>query len=421
MERYEVVVVGGGFAGVAGASAAARQGAKVLLIEKGGSLGGAATNALVNPFMLNATKIDGKTTELSQGIFREICLNLLKKDAVVFSESGFTRFSEETLKFVLDDMTTEAGVDVLFHSYLCGVKKNGDTVKAVEVATKRGIYSVAADYFIDATGDAQLSFLAGCPFELGRKKDGLCQPMTLCFRLGNVDTERFFQSRAHLNEEYKKALEAGKLINPRENVLVFRTTQAGVLHLNTTRIIKLDPTSPVDLSKAEKLARKQVLEIYEFMKEHADGLENSFLMMTAPEIGVRESRKIVGDYVLTERDCRAFTKFPDAVAACQYDIDIHSPDGTGTSHYYFPEGEYYTVPYRSLIPKGVENMLVAGRCISSDQGAQASFRIMPTVCTLGEAAGIAAALAVKGKCSVRQIDVSSLQEILKENGAFIGI
>ncbi|MBR5012138.1 MAG: FAD-dependent oxidoreductase, partial [Clostridia bacterium] len=154
---------------------------------------------------------------------------------------------------------------------------------------------------------------------------------------------------------------------------------------------------------------------------NAKGLENSFLMMTGAEIGVRESRMIVGDYCLTEQDCKNCVKFPDAVAACNYDIDIHNPEGSGTSHYFFPEGEYYTIPYRSLIPKGVNNMLVAGRCISSDHGAQASYRIMPTVCSIGEAAGTAVAIAVKDKKMVRDIDVEKLQTTLKNNGAFIGI
>jgi hypothetical protein len=169
------------------------------------------------------------------------------------------------------------------------------------------------------------------------------------------------------------------------------------------------------------MARQQVYEVYDFMKQHADGLENSYLMMTALEIGVRESRMIVGDYVLTEADCRAFTKFDDAIAACNYDIDIHNPEGTGTSHYYFPAGEYYTIPYRSLIPKTVENMLVAGRCISSDHGAQASYRVMPTVCCIGEAAGTAIALALKNRTTVRKISISELQSTLLQNGAYIGV
>ena len=175
------------------------------------------------------------------------------------------------------------------------------------------------------------------------------------------------------------------------------------------------------MTEAEIIARRQVYEIYDFMKKHADGLENSFLMMTAAEIGVRESRMIIGDYVLTEKDCRALTKFEDAIAACNYDIDIHNPEGTGTSHYYFGAGEYYTIPYRSLIPRGVSNMLVAGRCISSDHGAQASYRIMPVVCCIGEAAGSAIGIAAKQGCAVRDISVPELQKILKDNSAFIGV
>jgi hypothetical protein len=184
-------------------------------------------------------------------------------------------------------------------------------------------------------------------------------------------------------------------------------------------VVKKNPTDPADVTEAELLARRQVYEIYEFMKKHADGLENSFLMMTAAEIGVRESRMIVGDYVLTESDCRAFTKFEDGIAACNYDIDIHNPEGSGTSHYYFPEGEFYTIPYRSLIPTGVTNMLVAGRCISSDHGAQASYRIMPTVCCIGEAAGSAMALAIKDSIPVREVNTDTLRANLKANGAFI--
>jgi hypothetical protein len=179
--------------------------------------------------------------------------------------------------------------------------------------------------------------------------------------------------------------------------------------------------SPFDVTEAEVLARKQVYEIYEFMKKHGDGLEDSFLMMTAAEIGVRESRMIVGEYILTGDDCKSCKKFEDAIAACNYDLDIHNPEGKGTSHYYFPEGEYYTIPYRALIPKNISNMLVAGRCISSDHGAQASYRIMPTVANIGEGAGTAIGLAIKDKVSVRQVDIKKLQKTLKENGAFIGI
>jgi len=416
MKKYDLAVIGGGFAGVAAALAAARAGAKVLIVEKSNCLGGAAVNCLVNPFMPYWTEMDGKRVDLSAGIFKEIHDRLEHHNAM--SKESFL---EEELKYILNEMVAEANIDLLFHAYIFKVEKCDEHIASIVVATKSGEMHVEANYFIDATGDAQLAYLAGCPTVLGRESDHLCQPMTLCFRIGNVDVEKFYASREGLKIAHAQSLAAGELINPRENILVFKTPIHNVLHFNTTRVVRKNPTSPEEVTEAEVLARQQVYEIYEFMKKHADGLENSFLMMTAAEIGVRESRMIVGDYVLTEQDCRNCVKFDDGIAACNYDIDIHNPEGTGTSHYYFPAGAYYTIPYRSLIPKNINNMLVAGRCISSDHGAQASYRIMPVVCCIGEAAGSAVGLAVKQNCTVREIDVRELQNELKRNGAYIGV
>ena len=417
MRKYELVVVGGGFAGVAAAIAAARAGVDVLLVDKGNCLGGAAVNCLVSPFMPYSTVIDGKHVVLSAGIFSEIIRRMDERHAMV----GERYFLEEELKFVLNDMVLEAGVKLLFHAYIFKAEKRDGRITSISVATKSGETRIEADYFVDATGDAQLAYLADCPTTLGREPDHLCQPMTLCFRVGNVDRDRFYASQPRWSKIHAQMLEAGQLINPRENILVFHTPIPNVLHFNTTRVVKKDPTCPEDVTEAEVLARQQVQEVYELLKEHADGLENSYLMMTAAEIGVRESRMIVGDYVLTETDCKDCTRFEDAIAASNYEIDIHNPEGTGTSHYFFKPGEYYTIPYRCLIPKEATNLLVAGRCISSDHGAQASYRIMPNVCTLGEAAGSAMGLAVKEGKQVRDIDVGALQAELKKNGAFIGI
>lgn len=416
MKKYDVAVLGGGFAGVAAALAAARQGASVILVEKSNALGGAATNCLVNPFMPYSTRINGERVDLSTGIFKEIHDALASRGAMA-RES----FLEEELKYVLLKMVLKEGIELLFHAHIYKVNKKGGKITSISVAAKGENMLVRAKYFVDATGDAQVAYLAGLPTRLGREKDNLCQPMTLCFRLGNVDVDKFYESRPALKEAHAKSLAAGEFINPRENILVFKTPIKNVLHFNTTRVVKRSPVDPVDVTEAEIIAREQVYEIWDFMKKHAQGLEESFLMSTAAEIGVRESRMIVGEFVLTEADCRAFTKFDDAIAACNYDIDIHNPEGTGTSHYYFPDGEYYTIPYRSLIPKGAENLLVAGRCISSDHGAQASYRIMPVVCCIGEAAGVAIALAAKGGVDTRDICVKEMQKILKENGAFIGI
>lgn len=216
---------------------------------------------------------------------------------------------------------------------------------------------------------------------------------------------------------YKKFKEEGKIKNPREDVLKFDTLQEDILHFNTTRVIKLNPTDAEDLTKAEIMAREQAFEMFEFLKNNFECFKNSHMLSTAMQIGVRESRMICGEYTLTGEDLMACTKFEDSIALGNYDIDIHNPEGSGTSHYYFGPGEYYTIPYRTLIPKNAENLLVAGRCISVTHEAQASIRIMAIVCCIGEAAGTATAISVKDNKNVKDIDVKKLRNTLKKNGA----
>lgn len=419
-KRYEVAVVGGGFAGAAAAIAAARQGRRVLLIEKYNCLGGAAVYDLVNPFMGNWTKDPergGEQTHLSCGLFLEIVRRMDALDGVRYM-AGIT-FNEEILKYVLNTMAIESGVNLLYQTYVTDATVENGRIVSLTVSNVSGKNEIFADCFIDATGDANLSALAGCAYRVGRESDGLCQPMTLCFRLGNVDTSDLGDLRARINARYKEEQAAGRIKNPRENVLVFRTLNDQILHFNTTRIVKLDPTDAEDVTRAEIEAREQVFELYHFLKENFPEFKESCLLATGMQIGVRESRMIEGEYTLTTEDLLSFARFEDAIAVCNYDIDIHSPDGSGTSHYYFPDGKYYQIPYRTLIPKGVSNLLVAGRCVSTTHEAQASLRIMPTCANLGEAAGIAAALA--GECGgdVRKISVPRLQELLVASGARI--
>ena len=413
---WDLIVVGGGLTGVAAAVSARRQGLSVLLIEKAGFLGGAPGTLLINPFMPYSTTVDGKRFELSRGFFTE--LRSLLKEAGGYRD-GREDIHEEYLKLVLDRLITKEGVKPLFHAVLCGVEKSGETVTAVKVATKAGVLAFSGRYFIDSTGDADLAVAAGCPYHLGRP-DGLCQPMTLCFRIGNVDIETFRKNREAMQERYKEFRKQGKIKNPREDVLIFNTLVDGVLHFNTTRVVKHDPTNPFDVTEAEMIAREQMFEMYYFLRENCPGFEHSQLLYSAGEIGARESRMIDGEYMLTETDLRDCVKFDDTIAAGNYDIDIHNPEGSGTSHYYFPAGTWYTIPYRSLLPKNAANLLVAGRCISSTHEAQASYRVMPIVTTLGQAAGVAAAVAAKAGVGVKEIDITELQRILVENGAFIG-
>lgn len=396
---YDIIVVGGGFSGVMAACAAAREKQKVLLVEKSGSLGGAAVLNSVLPFMNYMLKKDGERVLLNKGLFAEFLSRLYKYaesdggDKVV-SGNG-TTFNEEFLKIVMDDMTDDYGVEVLFHATVCDVLSAGGKIKEIKVVGSFGVETLQARYFVDATGDAVLSLLAGASYHVGREKDGKCQPMTLCFRMGNVDMEKFRkEDLAKVNKLWKEKLAAGQLINPREDILIFSHTTDSVLHLNSTRLLK-SPVSAKEKSVAEKEARKQMLELYRFLVTNAPSCKNATLLSSSVEIGVRESRMIDGLYVLTKDDIVACRKFPDAVAAGNYDIDIHSPDGSGTSHYWVPEGEYYTIPYRSLIPKGFDNLMVVGRCISSTHEAQASYRIMPIVACIGEGGGAVLAAAAK--------------------------
>lgn len=422
MKQYDIIVAGGGFAGAAAAISAARLGKNVLLFDKSNAMGGAACNCLVNPFMPYRTKINGETVRLSSGLFEEIQKRLLEVrnelSEMMYAEND-SFFSEEHLKLALNRMASEAGVHLLYHATLCGVKKNGAKIESVTVATKAGNIELAAEFFVDATGDADLSVMAGVKTRLGRPQDNLCQPMTLCFRVGNVDVDGFYAERDKAQALYARRLAEGKLRNPRENILVFRTIQKGVLHFNSTRIVKKNPTDPFDVTEAEMEAREQAIELFLLLKHNIDAMKDAVLLSTAAEIGVRESRMIDGEHILTGKEIISCCRFNDSIACGNYDVDIHNPEGSGTSHYYFPDGQYYQIPYRSLVPQNTENLLVAGRCISVDHEAQASVRIMPIVCCLGEAAGVAAAVAFDEKCSAKNADIKKIREILHRNGAVI--
>lgn len=415
---WDLIVVGGGLTGVAAAVCARRQGLDVLLIEKAGYLGGAPATCLINPFMPYSTKVDGKKFALSQGFFAE--LQQILRDTGCYDGIVHEEIHEEYVKIALDRLVVNEGVQPLLHATLCGVEKNEGVLKAVMVATKAGVLRFEARYFIDCSGDGDLAVMAGCPYHLGREEDGLCQPMTLCFRIGNIDIPTFEKNKVAAQKLYKEFQAEGKIKNPRENILIFRTHVDGMLHFNTTRVIKLDPTNPFDVTNAEMIAREQMFEMYYFLRDNVPGFEKSQLLYSASEIGVRESRMIEGEYLLTQDDLVNCVKFEDRIAAANYDIDIHNPSGSGTSHYYFPDGTWYTIPYRCLVPLKADNLLVAGRCISSTHEAQASYRIMPIVTTLGQAAGIAAAIAAKSGIACRDVDVKQLQKLLEKDGAFIG-
>ncbi len=423
MKKYDLIVIGGGFAGFGAAVAAARQGAKVLLIERSNALSGAAAVELVLPFMRNATNItadngENYIKELSAGIFEEIVSDLIETSNGDRNGS----FDDEYLKLILNRMAISSGVELLFDATVTAAERERNKIKNVTVYGRGMTYTFEADYFIDATGDANLTAMAGFSYRLGRESDGLCQPMTLNFRLSGVDLKEFYKihKEGEPNKTYKRLKAEGKIKNPREDMLIFGVVGGnGQLHFNSTRVVRRNPCDLFDITAAEIEAREQVFELLDFLKSNFECFKNCRVASTALEIGIRESRMIDGEYVLTGKDLVELKRFDDSIAVGNYEIDIHNPEGSGTSHYFFKPGEYYQIPYRTLIPKNAENLLVAGRCISADHEAQAAIRIMPIVCTLGEAAGTAIAIAKKTGCYVKDVSIKQLQQTLRDNGAVI--
>jgi len=418
---YDVAVVGGGFAGAAAAIAAARQGSKTVLLEQAGFLGGAAGNNLIFPYMGYWTQLDGSRFDLCRGIFAQINDRLTQMDAL-----QFTCFHEEYLKVVLEQMALEAGVTLIYHATVTDVQRQGRQLTGLTYHCCGKTYALSAAMYIDATGDANLATAAGCRTQQGRAEDGLCQPMTLCFRLAGVDKAAFFRERADIDRLYKEWQAAGKISDPRENMLIFDYPVEGVLHFNTTRVIRLNPTDPTDLTKAEITARQQTLELVAFLRQNFSAFAEAQLVGSGHYIGVRESRRIVCEHTLTVEELKDCVKFEDAIAVGNYDVDIHNPAGSDTSHYYFPEGVWYTIPYRSLVVQDADNLLCAGRCIGCTHEAQASVRIMPICCCMGEAAGTAAALTANAANAAGQLPVASqtdpqlIRSRLTQAGAFVG-
>lgn len=419
MKKYNLIVIGGGLSGVAAAVSAAREGLKVLLIESAGALGGALSDQLVFPFMsfcINMPKT-GEMKYLSSGLFRKMYLAQEKceKNSVAYLGS----FKKEYFKIILDEMTCDAGVDVLFHSFVYDVRKDGRIINSVSVATTMGKMEFSADFFVDATGDGNVLAFAGCEYLLGRESDNLCQPMTTCFDVCGVDIDMFRKDESRLQELYKKKQKEGEIINPRENILTFEGLGEGVLHFNTTRVVKHNPIDPFETSRAEVIARKQMLEMFIFLKENSEAFTHSTLINSANHIGVRESRKLVGKYILQVQDLINCVDFPDTIALGMYPIDIHNPEGSGTTMYYLKAGEYYQIPYRCLVPKELDNMLVAGRNLSATHEAHSAVRIMPICCCLGEAAGTAIGLAFNTNTNVHTVDIQEVRRKLKGYGAAI--
>jgi hypothetical protein len=395
-----VAVVGGGVAGVAAAVTAARAGADVFLIERYGFLGGTATAGLVARFQPGP---DVGRQPVIRGIYEELHERLGEYDGIHGS-----LFDPEMMKYVALDLCEEADVHILLHSLVYEVDVENGAVEALRFYTKRGPRTLVAKTYVDATGDGDVSALAGAEVQVGRVSDGLQQPMTLVFQLGNIDMERFKSADwNHLNRVFEGEV---KILASRRRIFFFRWRE-GTLGFVMTHVAGLDSLDVEDITRAEVDSRRQALAIYRFFRRHVPGCENC-VMDTATQIGVRESRRVIGDYILTREDVLNGRKFEDSIGCSTSWIDVHNPDGRGVLHELVVNDDWYEIPLRAVVVKGLKNLLVAGRCISTTHEAQGAIREMPTCMMTGQGAGAAAALAAEKEVHLRDLKIKMLQKEL---------
>ena len=426
--KFDVIVAGGGTAGSVAAITAGRLGLSCLVIEPLSFLGGTSTGGLVTPMMGNHLG----TTPLNQGLTAE-----LVQDMEAVGEARGYAFNPEYLKLLLEQKALEANVTLLYESSVIDTVTIAPRGMEVTIATRCGLSKAQAPVVIDATGDAHIAKLAGAEVLQGREQTGEHQPMSLRFVLGGIDITKF---RQFLRQKGGDAavidcrgyLHSGDCMFFRQLVeqdgwpkdwlktfgmQFFETPgRPGELWFNCPRVSGFNPLDPLSRSRAYATGRKLVAAYVRLLCKYADGVENAFLAMSAPIIGIREGQRIVGQYVLTADDFHNARKFEDGICANRYPIDIHQNDKSGVELIQMPPGQWHEIPYRCLIPKGIRSLIVAGRCISSDFVAQASYRIIPNCQTLGQAAGIAAALAKDQKCDISEVCGKTVKEkMLKMN------
>lgn len=416
----DIFVAGGGPAGVAAAVCAARCGCSVFLAEGQGCLGGMGTSGLVPAFMQFSDGINF----LAAGIGEEILSKL--RNAGGTGPNNMFSIRAEVLKKVYDDLLLESGVEFTFMTQLIGVEKEGDRVSLAILSAKSGIYAIKAKIFIDCTGDGDLSVLSGGLFEKG-DIEGNMMPGTLCSLWSGINWNKVNKHGDEIALE--KAFKDKVFTNEDRHLPGMWCVGEQVGGGNIGHAYGVDGTDEVSLTKAYIDERKRISEYENYYKNYLSGFENMELVSTGALMGIRESRRIMGEYVLNVEDFKKRAVFEDEIGRYCYPIDIHASKPDLASYkkfdedfrksFRYNEGESYGIPYGSLVPKGLANVLVAGRCISSDRYIQGSIRVMPGCYITGQAVGIAASIAVIENCNTRDVNISKLQEKLVSVGAYL--
>jgi glycine/D-amino acid oxidase-like deaminating enzyme len=417
---WDVVVAGGGSAGMTAAIAAARLGARTLLVERYGFPGGISTQVLDTfygfyvPGTTGCRVVGGLPWEIASGLMERG--DAFERPNSYGAGTGVT-YDQDALKLLWDDKAKQAGVDLLYHALLIDVETSEGNLKSIEVATKGGRYRLDGTVFVDATGDADLVALAGAPFERAGER-GEAQSLTTTFRLANVDVDRARQLRQpELQALMTVAIDDGYAL-PRREGSAHITPLPGQMATNMTRVPSIDLDDPFALAEAEIEGRRQAAEYARFLIDRVPGYERARLTGLSTQIGLRETRRIDGAYRLTRDDVLGAQQFADAIARCGAPIEAHH-QGSDTRWEYLPDGAAYSIPYRALLPKQLDGVIVAGRCLSATYDAHASVRSMATCMAMGQAAGTAAALCARSGCAPRAIDVMELQTVLRANGAML--
>lgn len=409
--EYDVIVAGSGPAGVSAAINAGRMGAKVLLIEWNNAVGGISTSGLMSHF----------TGSVQSKFYTELLQAMADRNE---KDNGkITPYIDpENLKAIYLDMLKDAGVTVLLYTFVCGVVMDGNRLTGVITESKSGRRVFSAKAFVDGTGDGDVAAFAGVPYTKGRETDGKMQPVTLMFKVAGVDTDRAvflgsFESTYQTEKGELQALAKTHIPYPAGHLLVYPTTLPGIVTCNMTNCTDIDGTSAEDLTKAELVCRSQMPAILAYLREFVPGFEHCYLISAGSMMGVRETRHFHGAYTLNENDILTARVFEDwVVRGAFFNFDVHNLTGsgldkTGVQHKWSqPKG--YTIPYGCLLPDGVEGLLLAGRNISGTHLAHSNYRVMPICVGVGEAAGIAAALAVQNDWDVRNVPVEMIQEKL---------
>ena len=405
---YDVIVVGSGPAGIAAAVAAGRSGARTLLVEACGRVGGISTAGMMSHF----------TGRCGSKLYFETLERAAEKNRFDTGASIRT-IDPELLTVTYFEMLDEAGVDVLLYTTFCEAIMEGDTVRGIVCHNKNGFSAYYGGVVIDASGDGDVAEKCGVEYVKGRETDGGMQPATLMFKVGGVDTERAaflnsFESRYVTEKGELQSLAREKLPHPAGHVLLYRSTIPGVVTCNMTNAIDIDGTKAEDLTRAEIACRKQIPMIVDFLREFAPGYENCYVIGSASLMGLRETRHFKGLKTITEKDILDAVQYDDAVVFdAHFNFDVHNITGAGLDktgcQQKFTQKNGYTIPYGCMVPEKVNGLLLSGRNISGTHMAHSNFRVMPICMGIGEACGIAAALAVKQGRALRDVSVADIQ------------